>query len=118
MTQKLALVTGSNKGIGNAICKALALRYSGSLFARSSPASSQGPTPLLILCTARNPALGTAAVEKLREEIEAKDASALKNGLTELRFEQLDINDEQSRLRMKGVVEKLGGLDLLVNNAG
>ncbi|KAG5868659.1 hypothetical protein JTB14_015667 [Gonioctena quinquepunctata] len=86
---KVAVVTGSNKGIGYAIVKGLCERFNGAVY-----------------LTSRDVARGNAAVKKLEEL-----------GLKPL-FHQLDINDQSSVDKFKKFIETThGGLDLLVNNA-
>ncbi|XP_026556326.1 carbonyl reductase [NADPH] 1-like [Pseudonaja textilis] len=87
---KVAVVTGSNKGIGLAIVRALCKQFSGDVY-----------------LTARNPERGKAAVTQLSGE-----------GLKPL-FHQLDITDLESIQTLRDFLkEKYGGLDVLVNNAG
>ncbi|NWX33967.1 CBR1 reductase, partial [Notiomystis cincta] len=86
----VAVVTGSNKGIGFAIVRALCKQFPGDVY-----------------LTARNVSNGQAAVAQLQEE-----------GLRPL-FHQLDIDDLQSIRALRDFLkEKYGGLDVLVNNAG
>ncbi|POI34461.1 hypothetical protein CIB84_001787 [Bambusicola thoracicus] len=86
----VAVVTGSNKGIGFAIVRDLCKQFKGDVY-----------------LTARDPARGQEAVAKLQEE-----------GLHPL-FHQLDIDDPQSiRVLRDFLKEKYGGLNVLVNNAG
>lgn len=87
---KVAVVTGSNKGIGFAIVRGLCKQFEGNVY-----------------LTSRDESLGKAAVAKLEEE-----------GLKP-RFHQLDIDNPQSTENLKQfLLENYGGLDLLVNNAG
>lgn len=87
---RVAVVTGSNKGIGLAIVQALCKQFSGDVY-----------------LTSRDVERGKEAVAKLQED-----------GLKPL-FHQLDINDLQSiRILRDFLKEKYGGLDVLVNNAG
>jgi len=91
MAQKIALVTGANKGIGFEIVRALATKLTSSV----------------IFLTARNESLGKAAVADLQ-----------KTGLMNIQFHQLDIIDEKSVIDlMQFIKAKHGGLDILVNNA-
>ncbi|NWS37570.1 CBR1 reductase, partial [Probosciger aterrimus] len=86
----VAVVTGSNKGIGFSIVRALCHQFPGDVYV-----------------TARDPGRGQEAVKKLQEE-----------GLHAL-FHQLDIDDLQSIRALRDFLkEKYGGLDVLVNNAG
>ncbi|KAJ7320562.1 hypothetical protein JRQ81_020073 [Phrynocephalus forsythii] len=89
-TPAVAVVTGSNKGIGFAIVRALCKQFSGDVY-----------------LTARDVEQGKAAVAKLQAE-----------GLKPL-FHQLDINDLQSIRALRDFLKgKYGGLDVLINNAG
>ncbi|NXG41792.1 CBR1 reductase, partial [Psilopogon haemacephalus] len=86
----VAVVTGSNKGIGFAIVQALCKQFPGDVY-----------------LTARDPGRGQEAVAKLQKE-----------GLHPL-FHQLDIDDLQSIRALRDFLkEKYGGLNVLVNNAG
>ncbi|KAJ8004179.1 hypothetical protein DPEC_G00156090 [Dallia pectoralis] len=88
--QKVALVTGSNKGIGFAVVQSLCKQYDGDVYLSS-----------------RDVGRGTAAVEKLKSE-----------GLKAF-FRQLDINHLESvRAARDFFKEKYGGVDVLINNAG
>nr|XP_033806231.1 carbonyl reductase [NADPH] 1-like [Geotrypetes seraphini] len=89
-SRRVAVVTGSNKGIGLAIVRALCKQFTGDVY-----------------LTARDPKLGEAAVKELKGE-----------GLTAF-FHQLDITDLQSIRRLRDFLEKkYGGIDVLINNAG
>lgn len=89
MSQRVAVVTGSNKGIGFAIVKGLAPKFDG-----------------VVYLTARNEELGRKAVQELEKEN------------IKVQFHQLDIDNQQSIDRFaKYIKEKHGGLDLLINNA-
>ncbi|GIY08867.1 carbonyl reductase 1 [Caerostris darwini] len=82
-------VTGSNKGIGFAIVKALCSKFDGDVF-----------------LTARNEERGKSAVEKLKAE-----------GLNP-KFYLLDIEDIESIKSLAAFIKsEYGGLDVLVNNA-
>ncbi|HSQ02414.1 MAG TPA: SDR family oxidoreductase [Burkholderiales bacterium] len=86
---RIALVTGGNRGIGYAICRALAAR---------------GLTTIL---TARNDKEGRKAAETLR-----------KDGLP-VEFAALDVNDGNSiKNCVDDIVKRHGRIDVLVNNAG
>lgn len=86
----VAVVTGSNKGVGFAIVRALCKQFPGDVY-----------------LTARDTGRGQEAVAKLQEE-----------GLCAL-FHQLDIDDLQSIRALRDFLkEKYGGLNVLVNNAG
>ncbi|XP_060524825.1 carbonyl reductase [NADPH] 1-like [Cylas formicarius] len=88
-TRKVAVVTGSNKGIGYAIVKGLCENFFGDVY-----------------LTARDVSRGQRAVENLKHI-----------GFLPL-FHQLDIVSETSVKDLKDYIEKEhGGIDLLINNA-
>jgi len=87
---KVAVVTGSNKGIGFAIVRALCKQFDGDVY-----------------LTARNEERGLAAVKELEKE-----------GLKP-KFHQLDITDKNSVEKLRDdMVSAYGGIDVLINNAG
>jgi len=87
---KVAVVTGSNKGIGFAIVRGLCKQFQGHVY-----------------LTARDEGRGKEAVAELEKE-----------GLHP-KFHQLDIEDTKSVDKLKQFLkEKYGGIDILVNNAG
>ncbi|XP_002734817.1 carbonyl reductase [NADPH] 1-like [Saccoglossus kowalevskii] len=89
MTRRIAVVTGSNKGIGFAIVRALCKQFDGDVY-----------------LTARDEGRGRKAVENLEKE-----------GLHP-KFHQLDITNQESIDNLqKYLKDKYGGLDVLVNNA-
>ncbi|XP_054713081.1 carbonyl reductase [NADPH] 1-like [Uloborus diversus] len=86
---KVAVVTGSNKGIGLAIVRGLCKKFDGD-----------------VLLTARNEERGRAAVQKLQSE-----------GLNP-KFHLLDICCSDSiKILAEYLKKEYGGLDVLVNNA-
>ncbi|XP_066263129.1 carbonyl reductase [NADPH] 1-like [Euwallacea similis] len=88
-TKKLAIVTGSNKGIGFAIVKGLCKEFDGDVY-----------------LTARNVERGKSAVK------------ALNNLGFKPLFHQLDITDQLSIDNFSNYIKtKHGGIDLLINNA-
>jgi NAD(P)-dependent dehydrogenase (short-subunit alcohol dehydrogenase family) len=88
MMQKIALVTGGNRGIGFAVCKGLA------------------QTGLQVILGSRDEQKGDKAAASLREQ-----------GL-EVVTHQLDVTDPASIAALKAYVSKqYGRLDVLVNNA-
>ncbi|CAG9466319.1 unnamed protein product [Pedinophyceae sp. YPF-701] len=90
-TDTVAVVTGANKGIGHEAARQLA---------------REG---LKVVVAARNPALGTAAVERIKGEF--PEAPVV--------FRQLDIADPQSVAAFAAWAgEELGKIDILLNNAG
>ncbi|KAK4418668.1 (-)-isopiperitenone reductase [Sesamum alatum] len=90
-TQRYAVVTGANKGIGFEICRQLA---------------SEG---IMVILTARNEKRGIAGQERLKEF-----------GISDnVVFHQLDVVDPASIASLVDFIkEKYGRLDILVNNAG
>ncbi|KAK4293800.1 hypothetical protein Pmani_033524 [Petrolisthes manimaculis] len=87
--QKVAVVTGANKGIGFGVMKELCQKFDG-----------------IVYLTARDEGRGQAAVEELK-----------KLGLS-ARFHQLDIDDAASISTFAEYIKKTyDGLDVLVNNA-
>ncbi|XP_041983460.1 carbonyl reductase [NADPH] 1-like [Aricia agestis] len=89
MSTKVAVVTGSNKGIGFAIVRGLCKRFAG-----------------VVYLTSRDVTRGRNAVEQLEKE-------GLKPN-----YHQLDITDEKSIETFRDYLkQKYGGLDVLVNNA-
>ncbi|KAM3863258.1 carbonyl reductase [NADPH] 1-like [Diretmus argenteus] len=90
MSTRVAVVTGSNKGIGLAIVKALCQQFKGNVYLMS-----------------RDSGRGQEAVEALGSE-----------GLKPM-FHQLDIDDLNSiTTAAKYFKDKYGGVDVLINNAG
>lgn len=90
MSKRVAVVTGSNKGVGFAIVRALCKKFDGDV----------------ILCS-RDAGRGQTAVDELKKE-----------GLAP-QFHQLDINDHASIEVIRDFLKSTyGGLDVLVNNAG
>ena len=86
--QKIAIVTGGNRGIGFEICRQLARMG------------------IKVILTARDESKGKDAVRKLQYE-----------GL-DVVFYSLDITDEQSIKRLAGWVERtFNRIDILINNA-
>ncbi|VDO09991.1 unnamed protein product [Rodentolepis nana] len=91
---RVAVVTGSNKGVGNGIVELLAKHLD--------------PKEWHVYLTARNVEAGEEAVKRFRDQ-----------GL-EVKFHQLDITDKDSRHALVEFIKKEypNGLDILVNNAG
>lgn len=86
---KIAVVTGANRGLGFEICRQLAIKG------------------VRVILSARNEAKGKEAAENLKEE-----------GL-DVDFHQLDVTDKNSiQLFAEYVKVKYGILDILINNAG
>ncbi|CAB3232921.1 unnamed protein product [Arctia plantaginis] len=89
MATKVAVVTGSNKGIGYAIVRGLCKRFDG-----------------VVYLTARDVERGKKAVEELNKE-----------GLKP-EFYQLDVTDKKSLESFRDYIKsKYEGIDILVNNA-
>eukprot|EP00743_Colponemidia_sp_Colp-15_P003890 GILK01004198.1.p1 GENE.GILK01004198.1~~GILK01004198.1.p1 ORF type:complete len:293 (-),score=48.78 GILK01004198.1:147-977(-) len=94
MAERVALVTGANKGIGFAIVNNL-LRTS----------------QLTVILTSRNEDLGAQAIQQL------KDLNP--HSEQRLKYHQLDLTDKASIQRVATFLKDLyGGLDVLINNAG
>lgn len=90
MSNKVAVVTGSNKGIGLAVVKQLLQKFEG-----------------VVYLTARDEGRGQEAIQSFDDERQ-------KN----LKFHQLDIDDKASIERLRdSLVKAHGGIDILVNNA-
>ncbi|KAJ3670267.1 hypothetical protein LUZ60_010591 [Juncus effusus] len=88
--QKIAVVTGANKGIGLEICKQLLERG------------------VKVVLTARDENRGQIAVKRLQQL-----------GAENIEFHQLDIADSASIASLKEFIEnQFGRLDILINNAG
>lgn len=89
MNTKIALITGSNKGIGFETARQLLeLNYD-------------------VYISSRDPAKGAEAIEKLQ-----------KMGYKP-RYVQIDVTDKESIIRAKNQIEQeVGKIDILINNAG
>ena len=86
----VAVVTGSNKGIGFGIVRALCKKFEGDVY-----------------LTSRDETRGREAVEALKKE-----------GL-DPKFHVLDIGNEKTVEALRDFMkEKYGGIDVLINNAG
>ena len=87
--QKIALVTGGNRGIGFEICRQLA---------------EEG---CMVILGSRVPVRGTEAVASLKNA-----------GYANVRYMHLDMNDPETFIAVRDEIEKdYGRLDILVNNA-
>jgi NAD(P)-dependent dehydrogenase (short-subunit alcohol dehydrogenase family) len=92
--QKVALVTGANRGIGLEICRQLA---------------AQG---WKVVQTARSEEKGRAAFERLRADLGNVGAMA------DLTFQRLDVSGPEDVERIRHFIEtETGRLDVLINNA-
>ncbi|KAM7539420.1 hypothetical protein Aperf_G00000049222 [Anoplocephala perfoliata] len=91
---RAAIVTGSNKGVGNGVVELLAKHLN--------------PSEWHVYLTARNVSLGEEAVKKFKDQ-----------GLS-VKFHQLDITDAKSRHELVEFMKKNypDGVNILVNNAG
>ena len=87
-TQRIAIVTGASRGIGNAIAVTIA---------------REGYHILTI---------GNSPEEKVREGLDTISAQGV-----QVVYVQGSIDDEDARGRLLAAAEAMGGLDLLVNNA-
>ncbi|XP_061724782.1 carbonyl reductase [NADPH] 3-like [Cydia pomonella] len=89
MASKVAIVTGSNKGIGFGIVRGLCKRFQGNVY-----------------LTSRNEQRGKTAVRKLKEE------SLHPN------YHKLDVTKKESLEVFRDYIQKqYGGIDVLINNA-
>ncbi|RHZ56816.1 hypothetical protein Glove_396g64 [Diversispora epigaea] len=108
-TSKVILVTGANKGIGYAIVRNLALKY-------SETSNSQ---PLTIILTARDQNRGQTSLNELENELKPKKILKNDGGIIDLKFMQLDLLDENSIKKTEETISRdCNGLDILINNAG
>ncbi|KAJ8565381.1 hypothetical protein K7X08_007957 [Anisodus acutangulus] len=90
-TERIAVVTGANKGIGLEICRQLA---------------SKG---IVVILTARDEIKGAEAIDILKD-------CGLSNNVI---FHQLDVTDTSTIVKLKDFIKaRFGKLDILVNNAG
>ena len=90
--QKVALVTGANRGIGLEICRQLA---------------AQG---WKVVQTARSEEKGREAFERLRADLGDQGGNVV--------FQRLDVSNPKDVERIRGFVEtEIGRLDVLINNA-
>ncbi|CAG9784763.1 unnamed protein product [Diatraea saccharalis] len=90
MSEKIAIVTGANKGVGFGIVRCLCKRFDG-----------------VVYLTSRDEARGKQAVAVLEKE-----------GFSP-RYHQLDVADISSVAKFRDFVEKNhGGIDIIINNAG
>ena len=95
LSQKILLVTGSNKGIGFAILDGLL----------------KEKTKLKMILTSRNENQGQTSLNKL--------ISKYPDAKSQLYYHQLDISKKESREELlKWIKEKFGKIDYLCNNAG
>lgn len=110
---RIAAVTGGNKGIGLACVRQLALQY---------PQSSFNNGPFLIYLTARNQERGEKALQELSEDPQLKHAKALQKdgGLSTIQYLSLDIDSQDSIKSFADHIkrEHPEGIDILINNAG
>ena len=88
MNQKIALVTGANRGIGLEVCRQLLAK------------------DCIVILSSRNTEKGKQAVQSLG------------GSTSKLHYHQLDTTDEESIQRIKVYIENtFGRLDILINNA-
>eukprot|EP01012_Entosiphon_sulcatum_P006352 TRINITY_DN12982_c0_g1_i1.p1 TRINITY_DN12982_c0_g1~~TRINITY_DN12982_c0_g1_i1.p1 ORF type:complete len:332 (+),score=60.15 TRINITY_DN12982_c0_g1_i1:427-1422(+) len=92
MTERVAIVSGANRGIGFALAKALASQFDG-----------------VVYLTARDLARGEQAAEAIRAEVPG----------SRLLVHQLDVaSDESVATFAAHITEKHGGVDIVISNAG
>ncbi|HEY3873653.1 MAG TPA: oxidoreductase [Actinocrinis sp.] len=97
---RVAVVTGSNTGVGFEVAKALAAHSA------------------TVVLACRDPARGEAAVQRLREEL-AQPAGPGAEGPVDVRLQQLDLASLRSvREAADRICTEHPRLDLLINNAG
>jgi len=110
---RVAAVTGSNKGIGLACVRQLALQY---------PKSSFNNGPLLIYLTARNKERGEKALHDILEDPLLNKEKALRKdgGLSDVQYLPLDIDNQDSIQQFARDIKQAHpeGIDILINNAG
>lgn len=88
--RKVAVVTGANRGIGLAIVRQLCKQFSGDVYLTSRMSDN-----------------GKKAIERLKQE-----------GLNPI-FHELDVSQPDSiRMFEEFIIERYGGIDILINNAG
>ena len=103
---RVILVTGANRGIGYGIVSRLAREY--------VPTAGKDER-LKIYVGSRDIKKGEEAIQSLQSEL----GKTLQSNNTSLQTCQLDLNDMQSRKNaIAYIVEKDGGLDTVINNAG
>jgi len=111
--ERVALVSGANKGIGLAIVRNLALQY---------PKSPLKSGSFLIYLTARSSERGSEAVETLRNDPQLKEAKVLAEhgGDTTISFHALDIGQTKSIQELRDFLKSKhpDGIDIVINNAG
>lgn len=110
---RIAAVTGSNKGVGLACVRQLALQY---------PQSSFNNGPLLIYLTARNKERGEQALQSILQDPQLKKQKALRadGGLSDVQYLPLDIDNQDSIKNFANHIKEKHpeGIDILINNAG
>ncbi|QIW95714.1 hypothetical protein AMS68_001232 [Peltaster fructicola] len=111
--EKIAVVTGGNKGIGLAIVRNLALEY---------PKSSLQPGRLVIYLTARSNERGQAALKELQSDSQLSRVKVLEKdgGNVKITFHALDISQTKSIQDFRDHLKQAhtDGIDIVINNAG
>ncbi|KAF2480826.1 hypothetical protein BDY17DRAFT_326700 [Neohortaea acidophila] len=112
--QRIAIVTGANKGVGLAAVRQLALKYP------TSPLNTGGS--LLIYLAARSPERGEEAVQTLLDDAQLREAGVLvqQGGSVTVKFRELDIGSAESVAALGEFLKKEheSGVDVVINNAG
>ncbi|KAG9287040.1 hypothetical protein G9A89_023004 [Geosiphon pyriformis] len=108
---KLAIVTGANKGIGRAIVKNLALEHTKKIRPNTTPL-------LTIFLTSRDEQKGIEATNEVINELKSRNAHYDSGGAVKVKFHQLDVTDENSVQQLKNNLQReYKAIDILINNA-
>mmetsp|Transcript_63980 Transcript_63980/g.72384 ORF Transcript_63980/g.72384 Transcript_63980/m.72384 type:complete len:369 (+) Transcript_63980:3-1109(+) len=109
--QKIALITGSNKGIGLEIARKLLQSQTRT----NTDGNDNKNGAFICILGCRNEELGRAAVEQLKSETETEGNNKSDNNID---FVKIDLQDIDSiQMAAKNIEEKYGRCDVLINNA-
>ncbi|CAL1532446.1 unnamed protein product [Lymnaea stagnalis] len=120
MDTKVAVVTGSNKGVGFAIVRALCRQFDGDVYLTESSKTSKhicckGMTAITFDKTSPQIDVGRGYLDLIALETRAEGRPPANNGEGKV----CTRNDHESVVRLRDFLKKTyGGLDILVNNAG